>query len=201
MAAIIAEQLSRRISLVGRANAWNRQAEMNIAAVKNLVPSASAIERQGNLIRDAWDRLHKLPGGKLIFSTMVGRAAPYTGSIGARVSELGIGHARVTMRDRRSLRNHLRCIHAIALCNLAELTGNVAVAYSLPDDARFIVAGLSIEYVKKARGTITGVCAVDDLPTSAERVEIEVPVDMFDESGELVARSTLRTLIGPKKKQ
>jgi len=35
--------------------------------------------------------------------------------------------------------------------------GNVALAYSLPDDGRFIVSGLEIEYVKKARGTITAI--------------------------------------------
>ncbi len=61
------------------------------------------------------------------------------------------------MRDRRAVRNHLDCVHAIALANLAELAGNVALAYSLPDDARFIVSGMEIEYVKKARGTITAI--------------------------------------------
>ena len=47
-------------------------------------------------------------------------------------------------------------MHAVALTNFGELTGNVAMAYTMPDDARFIVAGLSIEYVKKAYGEVTG---------------------------------------------
>lgn len=166
------------------------------AAARRLVPS---IEGNGNLIRDAWDRLHNLPGGKRIFSAMVGRAAPYTGSIGAQVVELGPGYSRVTLRDRRAVRNHLRSIHAVALCNLAELTGNVAVAYTLPDDARFIVGGLSMKYLKKARGTITGVCDID-LPPGSDRLEIEVPVELLDEDGDVCARAVLETLIGPKKK-
>jgi len=169
---------------------------MNLAtSVQKLVPS---VEREGNLIRDAWDRLHRLPGGRRVFSKLVGVAAPYTGSIGARVVELGRGHSRVVLDDRREVRNHLRSIHAVALANLAELTGNVAVAYSLPDDARFIVAGMSIDYVKKARGAITGTCDVD-LPDTSARREIEVPVELRDQSGELVARARLRTLIGPKR--
>ena len=61
------------------------------------------------------------------------------------------------MADRRAVRNHLDCVHAIALANLAELAGNVALAYSLPDDARFIVSGMEIEYLKKARGMITAI--------------------------------------------
>jgi acyl-coenzyme A thioesterase PaaI-like protein len=151
-----------------------------------------------NVIREAWDRLQAVPGGKLLFSAMVGRAAPYTGSIGARVEELGPGRSVVKLSDRRGLRNHLRSIHAVALVNLAELTGNVALAYSLPDDARFIVSGLSIEYLKKARGTITGTCACP-VPETSARQELEVPVEMYDEAGDLVARCTLRSLVGPKK--
>jgi len=155
------------------------------------------LSRRGNLIRDGWDRLQAVPGGPRLFSRLVGMAAPYTGSIGAHVAELGYGHARVTLRDRRAVRNHLQSVHAIALANLAEMTGNLAVAYSLPDDARFIVAGMTIDYVKKARGTITGVCECD-IPDTSERREIEVPVTMLDASGDEVARATLRTLIGPK---
>ena len=151
-----------------------------------------------NMIRTQWDALTKVPGGKLIFSKLVGVAAAYTGTIGARVQELREGYARVTMADRPSVRNHLKSVHAVALVNLAELTGNVALAYTLPADARFIVAGLSIEYVKKSRGRITATseCPV---PTSNARQEYAVPVVMKDDSGEVVATATLRTLVGPKK--
>lgn len=160
-----------------------------------LIPN---IEKTGNSIRDTWDRMHSLPGGPQMFSRLVGMLAPYTGTIGASVVELERGRSRVVLRDRRGVRNHLRSVHAIALANLAELAGNIAVAYSLADDARFIVAGISMEYLKKARGTLTATCTVD-VPTSNERVEIEVPVEIVNEQGEVVARSTLRTLIGPKK--
>ena len=151
-----------------------------------------------NVIRLAWDRLHRLPGGKVIFSKMIGRAAPYTGTIDARVVELSERRSRVLLADRPEVRNHLRCVHAIALVNLAEVAGNVAVAYALPGDARFIVAGLSIEYLKKARGTIEAITELELEPTN-ERREIAVPVSMRNEAGEEVARASLRTLIGPKK--
>jgi uncharacterized protein (TIGR00369 family) len=169
---------------------------MNVAtAVKSFVPSGDA---PGNLLRNAWERLRRVPGGKRIFSRMVGMAAPYTGTIGATVVDVREGYARVTLADRRAVRNHLKSIHAVALVNLAELTGNVALAYSMPADARFIVAGISIEYVKKARGTITGTCECP-VPTSNDRVEYEVPVTMHNAAGELVATAILRTLVGPQK--
>jgi len=165
--------------------------------IARIVPSL--VESDRNVIREAWDRLSSLPGGNAIFSRFVGMAAPYTASMGARVVELGRGHSKVVLPDRRAVRNHLRCIHAVALANLAELTGNVAVAYTLPDDARFIVAGLEIEYLKKARGTITGTCECP-LIDSPERREYDISVVMRDPDGVEVARATLRTLVGPKKR-
>jgi acyl-coenzyme A thioesterase PaaI-like protein len=162
-----------------------------------LVPRFDAL---ANLIRESWDRLENIPGGKALFSRLVGLAAPYSATIGASVVELGKGHAKVIMKDRRGLRNHLSSVHAVALVNLAELTGNVALGYSMPDDARFIVAGLSIEYLKKARGTITGTVSCP-VPETAERMEYEVPVELRDEAGDLVARAVLQTLVGPKKKK
>ncbi len=150
----------------------------------------------GELIRLAWDRLHLLPGGTRAFSAIIGRAAPYTGSVGAHVVELRHGYCKVQLPDRPRVRNHLRSIHAIALCNLAEITGNVMMAYGMPDRCRFIVAGISIDYLKKARGTITGECRCEP-PTTNERREYEVPVVMRDRQGDVVAEATLRTLIGP----
>lgn len=167
--------------------------------VQRLLETArSGLDGERNLIREAWDGLIKLPGGKLLFSQLVGRMAAYTGTIHARVDELRVGYAETSMRDRPLLRNHLRSVHAIALANLAELTGNIAVAYSMPDDARFIVAGFTIEYTKKARGTIRGVCHAPNV-TSNERKEYPVEVSLLDANGDTVAKVTLRTLVGPKK--
>ncbi|MBA3394947.1 MAG: DUF4442 domain-containing protein [Deltaproteobacteria bacterium] len=150
-----------------------------------------------NLIRDAWNFLSGIPGGKIVFSRLVGRMAPYTGSINATVTVLRPGYAEVQMQDRRAIRNHLDCVHAVALANLAELAGNVALAYSLPDDARFIVSGMEIDYLKKARGAITAV-GEPPVPRTAVRAQYDVPVTLRDTSGEEVAKAVLHSLVGPK---
>lgn len=169
---------------------------MSIASkAQNLIVD---VNRPGNFVKSLWDGLTKVPFGSDLFSKMVGQAAPYTGSMGARVRELRKGYAKVTLADRRAVRNHLNCVHAIALTNLAELTGNVAVSYTLPDDARFIVAGLSIKYLKKARGEIIGECHCPIIESS-ERQTYKVEVSLKNRSGEEVATATLQTLVGPKK--
>ena len=150
-----------------------------------------------NVIKSAWNALSGMPGGKALFSRLVGRAAPYSATIGATVTVLRAGYAEVQMTDRRAVRNHLDCVHAIALANLAELAGNIALAYSLPDDARFIVSGMEIEYVKKARGTITAI-GEPPVPKSSVRAQYDVPVTLRDASGEEVAKVILHSLVGPK---
>ncbi len=159
--------------------------------------SLAATSRR-NTIRDVWDKLSPLPGGKRLFSRLIGAMAPYTGTIRAEVEVLERGRAEVSMRDRPGLRNHLRSVHAVALVNLAELTGNTALSYALPDDARFIVAGLSIEYLKKARGTIRAVCECP-LPGDQRAQGVRYPGEPARRDGAEVARAVLRSLVGPKK--
>ena len=152
----------------------------------------------GQSLRDIWGRLSKIPGGKLIFSKVVGRMAPYTGTIGAQVIELRSGYAKLQMKDRRAVRNHLNCVHAIALMNLAEEVTGLAMMAGFPDETRGILAGLSIEYLKKARGLLTAECSVEP-PTTNERREMLVEGEIKNEAGEVVARATARWLVGPSR--
>lgn len=149
----------------------------------------------GAWIREGWQHASRVPGGRHVFSRLLGIAIPYTGSIGAEVLTLEPGYAKVQLDERRSIRNHLSSIHAIALANLGELTGNLAIACALPDDGRFIVTKLAIEYKKKARGRIIAECRCDP-PTSAERREFQLDVTLRDASGVDVASVVLTTLVG-----
>jgi acyl-coenzyme A thioesterase PaaI-like protein len=149
----------------------------------------------GAWIREGWQHASRVPGGRHVFSRLLGVAIPYTGSIGAEVLTLEPGYAKVQFDERRSIRNHLSSIHAIALANLGELTGNLALACALPDNGRFIVTKLAIEYKKKARGRIIAECRCDP-PSSAERREYELHVALRDASGVDVAEVVLTTLVG-----
>jgi acyl-coenzyme A thioesterase PaaI-like protein len=150
----------------------------------------------GDSLQRMWRRLSRLPGGQWMFSFMLGMAAPYTGSIGARVVELRPGYARVTLRDRRKVRNHLSSIHAVALVNLAEAASGLAMMCGLPTDMRGILVGFSIDYVKKARGTLTAECTAP-APEPGVRKEYELEAVVRDEAGDIVATGRPRWLIGP----
>jgi acyl-coenzyme A thioesterase PaaI-like protein len=137
----------------------------------------------------AWNRLRRVPGGTWIFSRLLGWKVPYTGSIGAHVRELGPGHARITLRDRRAVRQHLGSVHAVALLNLGEVTSGLAMLAALPPGVRGIVTRLSAEYPRKARGLLTAVSRVT-VPAVTGPTEVTVMAEITDESGDLVCRVT-----------
>jgi uncharacterized protein (TIGR00369 family) len=158
------------------------------------MPQTASVE---SIIRTQWERLSPRPMGKRLFSLLLGRLVPYTGTIGARVEALRPGHATVTMRERRRVRNHLRSVHAVALANLAELSTGLALNYALPPDARSILKGLCMEYHKKARGTLTATCDAP-VPQSSEEREYQLEAAIRDEAGEVVATARVRWRVGPR---
>lgn len=146
------------------------------------------------MIATWWRRLSRLPFGRTLFSIMIGRTAPYTGTIRARVVDLGPGYSRWVMRDRRRVRNHINSIHAVALVNLAEVASGTAMLTALPPGTRGIVTGLSIEYLKKARGTLTAECRCDvPMITGESRYDVQSVVK--DQAGDVVARATVQWLL------
>lgn len=144
-----------------------------------------------------WQRLSPLPGGSWVFSYLLRWVVPYTGSVRPHIRELRPGFARVTMRDRRGVRNHLNSIHAIALVNLGEVTSGLAMLMALPSETRSIVTGLSVEFLKKARGTLEATCRCEVPPRIIESTERTVIADIADGRGDVVARTTVKWRLSP----
>lgn len=151
----------------------------------------------GRLLLRNWERLSGVPFGKRLFSWAVGRTAPYTGSVGGVYTDVRPGYARVELRDRKAVRNHLASVHAVALVNLAEMTSGVALMTALPPGVRGIVTGLSIEYLKKARGTLVCTTTAQAPATVTAPITHDVQADIMNADGDLVARCLVHWRLSP----
>lgn len=144
-----------------------------------------------------WRSLHTKPGGTWLFSRLLGRVIPYSETTRPHVRELRPGYARLTMRDRHAIRNHLNSIHAIAIANLGELASGLAMVLALPPGTRSIVTGFSAEYLKKARGTLEAVCTCELPATIGDNLEVVVEAEVRNESGEVVTRTRATWRLSP----
>jgi acyl-coenzyme A thioesterase PaaI-like protein len=156
------------------------------------MPKASPAAR----LLGIWDRLRGMPGGSFLFGRVIRIAIPYTASVRPIVREVRAGYARVEMRDRRRVANHLGSIHAIALANIGEFTGGLAMTATAPSDVRSILVKLEVEYLKKARGTVIAEC-VCTVPAIREPINHNVTTVVRDSSGDDVARVTATWRLSP----
>jgi len=137
-----------------------------------------------------FNRFKGLPGGTRLFSLGVAQTAPYFSSIRPHVTELAPGIARVAMRKRRAVENHLKTVHAIAMCNMAELAGGLMTDVSVPAGARWIPSGMTVQYLKKAKTDLVATADGSGI-TWAAGGDIVVPVLVRDTAGDLVFRADI----------
>lgn len=113
--------------------------------------------------------------GPAQFSAMIGQVAPYFASIAPQFVELRPGYAEVIFPKRREVLNHIGTVHAIALCNAAELAAGTMTDVSIPKGRRWIPRGMTVEYLAKADGDVRAVADGSDVDWNQEG-DVVVPV-------------------------
>lgn len=160
------------------------------------VPGAAPGER-GTLA--AYRLLERIPLGlgRAVFSRGMRLAAPYFISIPASVVSAAPGRAEARMSDRPWVRNHLGTVHAIAICNLAEMTMGVVAEATVPTDQRWIPKGMTVSYEAKARGEMHAVAQLELPAEIGAGSEVGVPVTVTDPDGQVVVTAEIRIWITP----
>lgn len=146
-----------------------------------------------------WRRMRRWPVGRWLFSRAVCFKVLYFLTIAPRFEVLEPGRCEVRMRDRRGVHNHIGSVHAIALCNLAELAGGVMLDASLPKGMRWIPKGMAVDYLARAHGTMHAV-ATPGKPIIAAREGYELPVlvEVRDPKGVEVFRADITMWVSPR---
>lgn len=135
--------------------------------------------------------------GNAAFSQMIGQIAPFFATINAQFVALKPNYAEITMPFCREVTNHLGTVHAIAMCNMAELVAGSMTDASLPKGFRWIPKGMTVEYLAKAKTDLRAVANGEGIDW-ANAGDVVVPVDVFDTQQQKVftARITMNIKTG-----
>ena len=144
-------------------------------------------------------RMQRWPAGSWLFSRAVCFKAPYFASIAPRITLLEPGRCEGRIAHRRKVTNQIGTVHAIALCNLAELVGGVMTDASLPKGMRWIPKGMTVEYLKKANTDLVAIATPEGKADWSVAGEYLVKVEVQDKQAETVFRAIITMWVSPKK--
>ncbi len=145
-------------------------------------------------------KITRWPLGHWVFSKAVCFKAPYFSSISPTITRLENGRCEARIHDHRAVRNHIGTVHAIALCNLAELCAGLMIDASLPKDMRWIPKAMNVSYLKRAKGTMRATATPKiAIISTTEGYDLPVNVDVLDDAGDTVFNAEIRMWLSPKK--
>nr|MBP8177167.1 DUF4442 domain-containing protein [Xanthomonadales bacterium] len=97
------------------------------------------------------------------------------------------------------VQNHIGTVHAIALCNAAELTAGLATDVSIPPSMRWIPKGMTVRYLRKAVGRMTATATLDPRNLEGPARDLEVVVAVRDPSGDAVLDARVTMYLSARK--
>lgn len=150
---------------------------------------------------DLWNKASAFPAGKWTFTRMLCLKAPYFSSIAPLFEELKPNYCKISIKKKRSVLNHIGTVHAIAMCNMAELAGGTMTEVTVPSSHRWIPKGMTVEYLKKAETNLIAIASpVEENYDWDKAGEYLVNVDVFDTANEKVFHAKITMWISKKKK-
>jgi len=146
-----------------------------------------------------WKKFSAVPGGKYVFSKIVDRKAPYFGTVGALIEELRPNYAKLTLKKRRAVENHIGTVHVIAICNMLEKAMGVCAEVSIPDNLRWIPQGMTVAYPAKSDSDLVGIAEIN--PEDWKPGQLDVKVVAYTDKNVAVVEGVISLWISEKKKK
>lgn len=120
-------------------------------------------------------------------TTFFGKLVKFTGTTGIKIEELTDRRAVITLKNKKSVQNHIGSVHAVAGILIAESATGYLVGMNVPDSSVPVIKTIKADYVKRAKGNMKAVASLTDEQISAmqtlDKGETTVPVVVTDADG------------------
>lgn len=150
-------------------------------------------------VLDLWRKTSTLPAGAWIFSVLFARTAPYFSTIRPRFTVVEPNRAELVIRDRRRVHNHIKTVHAIALCNGLEAAMGALAEATIPAGKRWIPKGMEVAYTAKADSDITCIAETDPEQWTSDDPDLPVRVRGVRADGTVVVEGVIRLWVTARK--
>lgn len=147
-----------------------------------------------------WNSFKNKPAGKWTYSKLLCLKAPYFSSISPIFEELRSNYCEIKIKKHRAVLNHIGTIHAIAMCNMAELAGGTMTDVTVPSTHRWIPKGMTVEYLKKAETDLVAIAkpAEENFKWS-QGSDYLVNVEVRDTANSIVFKAVITMWVSAKK--
>lgn len=136
--------------------------------------------------------------GNAAFSKKICEIVPYFATIEPQFVVLQPSYAEVTMPNTPLVHNHLGTVHAIAMCNLAEIAAGLMTDVSIAETCRWIPIGMNVRYLAKAQTDLRGIADGRGIDWTNPG-DKDIPVSITDNNGLEVCSATITVKVSFKK--
>ena len=120
-------------------------------------------------------------------TTFFGKMVKFTGTAGIKIEELSNERAVISLKNKKSVQNHIGSVHAVAGILIAESATGYLVGMNVPDTAVPVIKTIKADYVKRAKGNMKAEARLSDeqisMMQTQEKGETTVPVLVTDAEG------------------
>lgn len=151
-----------------------------------------------NYILENYNQLKELEDGKKRFSEHICEITPYFKSINPLVVDLRPNYGSWRMSKTREVENHIGTVHAIAMCNLCEITAGLTIEVSIPPHKRWIPMGMHVQYLAKAKTDLVAECFISENVDWETIDKLSIEVSVKDNHYEEVMKAVIDMKVGDK---
>ncbi|MDX2367247.1 MAG: DUF4442 domain-containing protein [Colwellia sp.] len=137
------------------------------------------------------NKVHKAPKfmQSFLLTTFFNSKVKFAGTTGVKIEKVTHQQTILSLKNKKSVQNHIGGIHAIAAAVLAESATGIVFGMNVPDDRVPLLKSMTMEYQRRMQGNLKAVANLTSdqilLIEQQEKGDTTVPVTITDDSGQM----------------
>jgi len=123
-----------------------------------------------------------------LLTTLFTIKVKFAGTTGVKINKITHQEASLSLKNKKSVQNHIGGIHAVAAAVLAESTTGIVFGMNVPDSKLPLLKSMKINYLRRMQGDLKAIANLTleqiQMIEEKEKGDIIVPVIITDESGQ-----------------